>query len=33
MICRKTVEDRVAVTFVLDGDLDGPVSVVSDFND
>lgn len=33
MIRRRTVEDGVAVTFVLDDDLGGPVSVVGDFNE
>jgi 1,4-alpha-glucan branching enzyme len=33
MIRRKTVEDGVAVTFVLDDDLEEPVSVVGGFND
>ncbi len=32
MIRRKTVEGGVAVTFVLDDDTEGPVSVVGDFN-
>jgi 1,4-alpha-glucan branching enzyme len=33
MIRRKPVEGGVAVTFVLDDDTEGPVSVVGDFND
>jgi 1,4-alpha-glucan branching enzyme len=33
VIRRKAVEDGVAVTFVVDCDLDGQVSVVGDFND
>lgn len=33
MIRRKTVEGGVAVTFALDDDTEGPVSVVGDFND
>lgn len=33
MIRRKPADGDVAVTFVLDDDTDGPVSVVGDFND
>jgi 1,4-alpha-glucan branching enzyme len=33
VIRRRTVEDGVAVTFVLDDHFEGPVSVVGDFND
>lgn len=33
MIRRRTVENGVAVTFVLDDDPGGPVSVVGDFNE